>query len=135
MTSGRWYFSYLVAVLWSATVSAAPLLSCQVTQADTVQVFNFKPTLDPYSAIAVDVRGNFRFKAVVFGDEQKIEYIKLYSYYLSDRQAVLLHEAKYVFPQPQSDTRPDSLTGMHYLFSPVLGREMQYGCALIEVAP
>ena len=78
---------------------------------------------------------NPHFKAVVIGDERKVEYIKLYTYYQSKRQAVLLHEAKYLAPALDSGTGSATLTGTNTLYSPSLGREFQYGCALIEVTP
>ena len=93
------------------------------------------PTKDPYHAKAVDLNGNFRFKAVVVGDTQKIDTINLYTYYQGKRQAVLLHEAKYLAPLLPADPGPHALTGTNYLYSPELGRELQYGCTLFEVAP
>jgi hypothetical protein len=36
-----------------------------------------------------------------------------------------------VLPQPA----PDALTGRVSLYSPLLGKELQYQCALAEVAP
>lgn len=119
-----------------AAVSASPRLRCQLTQSDTVQVLDVAPERDPYRAKAVDINGNFRFKAVVVGDAQKIDYINLYTYYLSTRQPVLLHEAKYPAPPvAHSAASPVDLTGTNYLYSPRLGRELQYACTLIEVAP
>ncbi|HYW57722.1 MAG TPA: hypothetical protein VE934_12220 [Polaromonas sp.] len=87
---------------------------------------------DPYAVKAVDVNKRFRFKAVVIGSAEKIDYIKLYTYYMSSGRAVLLHYGKYLAPVPQKNAAPDSLTGVHYLYSPVLGREIRYGCALLE---
>jgi hypothetical protein len=91
--------------------------------------------MDPYGARAIDINGHFRFKALVFGDAQKIEYVKLYAYRQSKRQAVLLHEAKYTAPPVQPTPNPMPFTGINYLYSPELGRELQYECALIELAP
>lgn len=94
----------------------------------------FEPVSDPYVVKAIDINERFRFKAVVVGNEKKVDYIKLYAYYLSAGQAVLLHEVKYLLPVPQSNAVPDALTGQNYVYSPELGREMRYGCALLEVA-
>jgi hypothetical protein len=95
------------------------------------------PRIDPYGVAAVAINKNFRFKAVVIGNEQKIDYIKIYAYYQGDRQAILLHEAKYLAPIMQTaqsaEISPFQLTGMNYLYSPNLNREMQYGCSLIEI--
>lgn len=118
-----------------ATASAAPRLRCQLIQGDTVQVLDVAPVSDPYRVEAVDLKGNFRFKAVVIGDGQKIDYIKLYTYYQSKRQAVLLHEARYLAPVAESVVNPAALTGTNHLYSPELGRELQYACAVFEGTP
>lgn len=113
---------------------AAPRLSCEILQGGNTLKLQFEPVADPYVVKAIDIHERFRFKAVMIGNEQKVDYIKLYAYYLSAGQAVLLHEAKYLSPVPQTNALPDSLTGRQYLYSPALGREMQYSCALLEVA-
>jgi hypothetical protein len=125
----------LVGALFPPAASAAPRLRCQLSQGGAVQVVEFTPVADPYRVKSIDIRENFRFKAVVIGDEQKIDYIKLYTYYHSKRQPVLLHEAKYLAPTVLSDPTPDALTGTNTLYSPNLEREFQYGCTLFEVAP
>lgn len=127
--------SVLIWMMCPATAAALPGLRCQLTQGKTTQVLMFKPSADPYRARAVDINGHFRFKALVFGDERKIEYIKLYAYHQSKRQAVLLHEAKYASPAVQPTLNPTPFTGVNYLYSPDLGRELQYECALIELDP
>lgn len=125
----------LATLAFSAPLMAAPLLRCQLIQGGTTRVVEFSPKKDPYGAEAIDVNGRFRFKAVVVGDEDQVEYIKLYTYYQTQRQPVLLHEAKYAAPVAQSTDDLAALTGMNYLYSPRLEREFQYGCALLEVAP
>jgi hypothetical protein len=127
--------AFLAGALFPSAASAAPLLRCQLSQGGIVQVLDFKPVADPYRVKSVDVRENFRFKAVVIGDEQKVSYIKLYTYYHSKRQPVLLHEARYLTPTAQTDPKPDALTGTNTLYSPNLEREFQYACALLEVTP
>ena len=64
-----------------------------------------------------------------------IDYIKIYTYYQSKRQSILLHQAKYLTPASKASPSPDALTGVNHLYSPSSGRELQYGCALFEVAP
>lgn len=127
------FIGLLAGALFSTSASASPRLRCQLDQGGTVQVLDFTPVLNPYSVKAVDLNGRFRFKAVVIGNEHKIDYIKLYTYYQSKRQAVLLHEAKYLAPVADSGAGFAALTGTNTLYSPNLGREFQYGCALVEV--
>lgn len=115
--------------------AAAPLLRCQIDQGGATLMLEFAPVSDPYSVRAIDINGRFRFKAVVIGDARHIEYIKLYTYSQTRRQPVLLHVAKYMAPVALPQASFGALTGRQYLYSPELEREMQYGCALIEVAP
>ena len=112
-----------------------PLLRCEISQGGgNPRVFEFKQTVDPYSVKSVDIDGHFRFKAVMVG-ARRIAYIKLYTYYQDSDRVILLHEAKYVppaVPSPSDSTR--SFTGINYLYSPVLGRELQYSCMLTGTA-
>ena len=114
---------------------AAPLLRCQLDQGGSVMLRDFSPVADPYTVVPVEINGLFRFKAVVIGDAQHIEYIKLYVYSKTKRQPVLLHEASYLAPTASQDTRPSALTGVNYIYSPQLERELKYGCALLESTP
>ena len=54
---------------------------------------------------------------------------------MADRQPVLLHEVRYEAPVAQAAPAPSALTGRHFIYSPRLEREFQYGCALFEVTP
>jgi hypothetical protein len=120
---------------------AAPILTCHLRQSDTVTDIQVAPTSDPYSVAAMQVN-RFRFKAVVVGDANRVEYIKLYTYYETGKAAApggaedvdLLHMARYLAPLPRSSTEADSLTGTVYLYEPRLGREFSYDCALRETA-
>ena len=98
-------------------------------------VRDFSPVAAPYGVVPVEVNGRFRFKAVVIGDAQHIEYVKLYVYSKTKRQPVLLHEASYLAPVASQDTRPAALTGINYIYSPQLERELKYGCAILETTP
>lgn len=124
----------LAALMASAT--AAPRLRCEIEQGGTQRTLEFAPTREPYEARPVDVEGRFRFKAVVFGSGQAVDYVKIYSYDQQEHQSVLLHEVKYINPPiAPAGAAPASLTGTHYVYSPQLGREMQYRCSLQEVRP
>lgn len=120
---------------------AAPVLRCEIRQGGDEKVLEFTPVQDPYRVPSVDINSHFRFKAVVIGNAGKIDYVKLYTYYQTDQKPVLLHQVKYLNPSmpppavfPSPGLAPDALTGTHTLYSPELGREIQYGCALLEVA-
>ena len=125
----------VVAVLAaSADAAAAPRLYCHIEQGETSQDLQFGAVSSPYTVPSIAINDRFRFKAVMVGDGQQVEYIKLYTYYQAKRQAVLLHQAKYMAPQVQAGADPTGLTGVVYLYSPLLGHEFRYSCALREDA-
>lgn len=135
LTRHRAWLCLLAGLSCSAAVSAAPRLRCQIDQGGETRVIEAAPVSDPYRVKATDIGESFRFKAVVIGDERQVEYIKLYTYYRSARQPVLLHQATYAAPVAQVAPSVAALTGHNRVYGPGLGRELQYGCALFEVAP
>lgn len=124
----------LLPAILCANAAAAPLLRCELTYAGTTHTLEATAGTDPYTTESIDIDGRFRFKAVILGMDRQIETVKLYAYYETRRQPVLIQEVKYARPFAKSDS-PYSLTGLNYLYSPPLGRELQYGCALLEVKP
>lgn len=117
------------------SLAAAVVLRCEVTQGGTTQIVEGLPVSDPYSARGVDINGRFRFKAVLVGTGERVDYVALYTWYLGDGRPVLLHEVKYLGPKADPDPAPAGLTGRHFIYAPGLERELQFGCALVEVAP
>jgi hypothetical protein len=113
-----------------AGAATLPTLHCHIEQGGTVQDLQFDAVSDPYSVPAIAINNRFRFKAVVVGEGGAISYIKLYTYYVTKRQPMLLQETKYLAPQLRPGADPAALTGIVYVYSPLLGRELQYGCAL-----
>ena len=71
----------------------------------------------------------------MLGDQRQVARIKLYSYYQTERQPVLLQQVVYQAPVAQAAPTPYALTGLNLLYSPKLERELRYGCALLEVSP
>jgi len=122
--------------LWALPIAlaAAPKLRCEVDQGGTTQTIEVAPVSDPYGVQGIDINGRFRFKAVLVGDADRIDYVALYTWYLGGERPVLLHEAKYQTPAARPDPPPAALTGRQYLYAPGLERELQYSCALVDVA-
>ncbi len=118
----------------SASVHAAPLLRCEVTYAGSTQTVDTRVVGDPYPVASVDIAGRFRFKAVMVGQGDFIDYIKLYTYLETPRQPVLVQQATYRPPFPISDKR-DGLTGEQRVFAGTKERELIYRCALLGMAP
>jgi hypothetical protein len=113
-------------------LQATPILHCEVSYGGGTQTVEAFPESDPYGVHAHDIEGRFRFKAVVIGNAKVIDYIKLYVYYKTEPQFVLLHEASYRPPFASSE-KPYALTGVNFVYAPGLGYELQYVCTLSGV--
>jgi hypothetical protein len=106
-----------------------------VDQGGTTQTIEVAPVSDPHGVQGIDIAGRFRFRAVLVGAEDRIDYVACYTWYLGGERPLLLHEANHRAPEARPDPPPAVLTGRQYLYAPGLEREIQYGCALAEVAP
>lgn len=113
---------------------AAPLLRCQVTYAGATQVVEARVSQDPYSIESVDIGGRFRFKAVMIGKGEQIEYIKLYGYFQQRRKDIPIHQATYLPPYPKT-SKPILLTPFNQLYAGEIERELQYQCTLEGTQP
>lgn len=127
----------------AASLRAQPQLHCDVTYAGTTHSYDARMTNDTnvdtasdtngaYNIDAADIGGRFWFKAILLGTPQRLDAIKIYAYFDTARRPLLLQEVRYVAPFIYSD-RPNSLTGLNYLYAGPLERELQYGCSLVEV--
>ena len=122
--------TFFVGCLAAAQCVATPLLRCVVDQGGIARSYEFTPGTDPYSVPAIDINGRFRFKAVVVGNEQAVDYVKLYVYEQRLRQPVMLHQGTYRVPVPQFEPHEAALTGVQVVYASVLERELRYWCAL-----
>lgn len=123
--------------LWVACIPnwvlAAPELRCHFEVNAERFEHRFTPVSDPYTVSSVNLADRFRFKAVVLGNEAQVDLINLYVSYQTERQPMVLQHVKFVAPVAQAQPAPDALTGRVALYSPFLGKELQYSCALHEV--
>lgn len=122
-------------LLTAAAPATAATLRCQVVQGGESRVIEAAPAADPYGFRAFDIRGRFRFKPVIVGGPERIEYIKLYTYYETPQQPRLMHVAKFLAPVLPAKGEVIPLAGTSVLISPRLGREIEYSCALAGDAP
>jgi len=130
---------FYAAAMWLAVLPCAAQASAQLqctfdVNSETHHTVHGLAT-DPYTVAAVPIGTRFRFKAIVLGDEQGLESINLYVYYTTRRQPMVMQHVQYRQPQALRNPAPDALTGRVALYSPLLGKELQYHCALAEVAP
>ena len=124
---------WMLALWFPVVAHAAPELRCHFEVNAERFEHSFKPVADPYTVGSVNLADRFRFKAVVLGHETRVDLINLYVSYQTERQPMLLQHVKFVAPVAQVQPSPDALTGRVALYSPFLGKELQYGCALHEV--
>ena len=125
----------LVLLGFFTTPSHAADLHCAIEVNGEVHRHVFRPTTDPYTAQSIDIGERFRFKAVVLGQGDDIELVNIYAYYQTRRQPMLMQHVKHLKPAPRINPATDALTGKVALYSPVLGKELAYQCALHKEAP
>ena len=120
---------------------AAPQLQCSFDVNSETHHKTFGVVTDPYTTPAVPIGNRFRFKAILLaagpdaGGAASLESINLYVYYNTRRQPMIMQHTRFLQPVAQTAPKPDALTGRVSLYSPLLGKELQYQCALAEVAP
>jgi hypothetical protein len=90
------------------------------------------PTRDPYTFVPIDIRDRFRINAVVIGDAQQVEYVKVYAYYYEHGRPVIAHMTHYPSPVVQTDEYQTTLTGLQRVYAPPYGFELQYSCTLFD---
>ena len=120
---------------------AAPQLQCSFDVNSETHHKIFGVVTDPYTTEAVAIGNRFRFKAILLatapdtGGAAGLESINLYVYYNTRRQPMIMQHTRFLQPVAQPAPKPDALTGRVSLYSPLLGKELQYQCALAEVTP
>lgn len=112
-----------------ANATNSPMLRCAVTYAGSTHTIESKLSKDPYQATMHDIGGRFSFKAVMIGERNNIEYIKLYAYLQGRDIDTIIHQATYHPPFfPAKKMRV--LTPYNHLYAGEVEREMQYQCSL-----
>jgi len=122
-------------LLCATQVWASPQLQCEFEMNGHNETHVFKPVSDPYMAESVDIGGRFRFKAVMLASTSQVDSVNLYVSYQTRRQPMILQHAKFIKPTVPQTLEANSLTGRIAVYSPFLGKELVYGCGLVEVAP
>lgn len=111
---------------------AAPLLRCYLSYAGQTQLISSRLQTDPYLIQSEDIQGRFRFKAVMIGNHDKPDYIKLYAYFQGSGGDVLVHQASYSGPFKFTETET-TFTPLNKIYAGPLERELDYHCSLQKV--
>ena len=129
-------------LMWLGMVSAqaGTELQCTFEVNSETHYRTFNPATDPYTVAAVPVGNRFRVKAIVLAAapgqaNTPIESVNMYVYYNTRRQPMIMQHLQFLQPVALRNPAPDALTGRVSLYSPLLGKELQYRCALVEVSP
>ena len=133
MRLGWWMLAMWLPLSLPMAAQAAPELRCHFEVNAERFEHSFTPVSEPYTVQSVNLADRFRFKAVVLGNETRVDLVNLYVSYQTERQPMVLQHVKFVAPVAQLQPASDALTGRVALYSPFLGKELQYGCALHEV--
>jgi hypothetical protein len=105
--------------------AASVQLQCELFTSGETTLLVTDPTEDMYGVVPLDLE-RFRFKALAFGDQAQLQYIKLQVYYRSGPQAIMLHQIKLLPPFQLNQV----LAGYNRVYSPDLGHELAYQCSL-----
>ena len=127
-------------LLGMGSAQAGTELQCTFEVNSETHYRAFGLAIDPYTVAAVPVGNRFRVKAIVLGAvpgqaDTPVESVNLYVYYNTRRQPMVMQHLQFLQPVPLRNPLPDALTGRVSLYSPLLGKELQYRCALAEVSP
>ena len=86
----------LASMMHLPTQAAARVqLQCELFTSGETTLLETEPTEDMYGVVPLDLE-RFRFKALAFGDQAQLLYIKLQVYYRSGPQAIMLHQIKLI---------------------------------------
>jgi len=127
--------SAAMALLLAMPAAAAPVLRCHFHTAGDDITLDFPGTDDPYRAPAIAIGRHFRFKAVMSVRDGFVDHATLYTYYPDRGRTILLHTARHAAPVATDGRDRFALTGEQRVYSPILERELVYGCAVLEAVP
>jgi hypothetical protein len=130
----RFFAASVLSLAFSASAYATPLLRCHVSYAGSTEIIEAQPSKDPYTIESINIGERFRFKAVMIGSGEKIEYIKLYAYFQARHKDIMIHQATYL-PPFKTSQEAITLTPHNHLYASDVERELQYHCTLQGVQP
>ena len=107
----RWRL-WMLTVLCPIVAQATPELRCHFEVNAEHFEHRFTPVSEPYTVQSVNLADRFRFKAVVLGNDTRVDLVNLYVSYQTERQPMVLQHVKFVAPVAQRQPAPDALTGL-----------------------
>jgi len=113
---------------------ASPLLQCDVSYAGTTHKLKATSTKDPYTVEPIDIGGRFFFKMILTESNAKLDHVLIYAYLDQQPRPLLLQQAKYFGPFPNTQ-QAFALTGEQHVYGGPIERELIYSCWLSTVSP
>jgi hypothetical protein len=129
----RYRCATALAFLLPCAAWAKPQLQCTFEVNSEIHHRVFALAADPYAVEGVPIGNRFRFKAIVLGEGERVESVNLYVYYNTRRQPMIMQHTQFLQPKIANAAAEDALTGRVSVYSPLLGKELMYRCALQEV--
>ena len=120
----------ILVVLLARPAVAAEQVLCHYTYGGETRVLAAQPVSSPYAVNAIKVGSYFHFRVVFQNTPADLASIKVYTYSGGDDGTVLIHQATFPYPLSRRTATPHGFSGLHSVYEPVGGSELQYWCEL-----
>lgn len=117
----------LASLLLAAPCAQADSVRCHIVYGGEPFTVDAAPTDAPYRVPAQKIGRYFEFKAVYVTAPERAAAINLYVYAIASGEPVPIHQAKHRPPFLASGG-PHGFTGLHFVYEPSKGSELQYWC-------
>lgn len=131
----------VLGVAWAALAQAAPTeLLCAMRTGERTATLRVPPVSDPLATLSVSIGGRFTVRALALADPAQTDRVARVVVTVVDDESddvpQVLQQSRWLEGMPEA-LRPDEpwqprLTGWQRSYSPYLGRELAWGCALAE---
>ncbi len=119
----------LVALLTTFAAHGEEVI-CHYTYGGETRQVAASPVSSPYAVEGIEIGSYLRLR-IVFQDKPKdIASIKVYTYADRDGAVALIHQATYPYPPAPRRGATHGFTGLHFVYEPMRGSELQYWCEL-----
>ncbi len=104
-------------------------IACHLGYGGDSSIVEARPTASPYTVAPVDVGSYLQFRIVFRTEPADLASIKLYAYGNYEDSRSLIQQATYHYP-PLVHDRSYGFTGLHRVYEPRYGLELEYWCEL-----
>jgi hypothetical protein len=101
-------------------------VACTLVYGGEQRAASVPPTSDPYDVPLTPVSDALAWKVVYVAAPEALAVVSVYTYALTEKGPVLIHQAKYRPPYPHEGAR--GFTGLQSVYEPRNGHELNYWC-------